>query len=166
LKSIFLEHAAPNGKYPVVAMYKKSFFNGRELIPDKLEHFLLVPMRGKTVHQFDFCIHLPGFTKKFDLLDAVPQHAPRGIGRAISNNQDGVFGVFDIIGQVVPDPAGIGHTGGRDDDAGFIRTVQGLGLFNAFNVMKPLKPNGFLSKAGIHAVPGQNIPDVRNTFVH
>lgn len=101
-------------------MNQEHFFDGRLVLAvQEGEHLAVVAMAAEGFDPYDIRVHvvfIPEYGDDFLAAHKSRSQCARG---TIAYHQDGVFGIGNVVGQVVFDPAGLHHARCGYDDAGF-----------------------------------------------
>ena len=149
----------------LVAMHHKDLFRLGLKGADPSQQAVPVGMGGEPLEVDDAGLHGDLFPKELDRLHPIQQPAAQSPLALIAHKDYGALSSPQVVLEMVPDPSGIAHAGGRDDDLWGPVQVQILGLLAGLRNIESREPeerpapqslNGLLIQIAMQ-VPGENL---------
>lgn len=99
------------------------YFSGI-LAGEKFDEVFIIAMGAHAADAADFRMDFVKDAEDMYFFCACHKTAAEGVGFTVTDEQDGIAAVLDVIADMMFDATGIGHAAGGDDDAGLIPIVE------------------------------------------
>lgn len=109
------------------------------LTADIVDHLVVVAMTGERLYATEAGAYGMRMTEYGDSLVATHNLGSEGLGLTISYAEDGILGIFDIVGDMVFYATCLHHARGGNDDTGFVAHVEGLGSLYALDILQTVE---------------------------